>query len=117
MIDQNDSADEGALVDCDLLEEIVCALVEHPEAVRVEETVEGRKSTFRIHTHPDDAKHVIGRKGATVAVLRQLFTILAGKHGRDYPAVSSAALLGRRFYFDRRTATKRGVGIVRQEIL
>lgn len=87
MTDPTVDSEVEPLIDADLLEEILCALVRYPSAVRVEEVVEGPKTTFKIHAHPDDVGLIIGRRGATVKVLRQLFSIIANKEGRAWPYI------------------------------
>lgn len=65
------------LVDEDLLAEMVRALVDRPEAVRVEAVTRADAVELQVHVDPADRRHVIGRKGWMVMLLRQFFGVLA----------------------------------------
>jgi hypothetical protein len=59
----------------DLLTEIVLALVDHHQQVRVEEQDGGGNvSMFLVHCHPDDRGKVIGKGGKTIMALRHLLS-------------------------------------------
>ncbi len=79
--DGEDEIDTDPLPDHEILEEIVRALVDDPSAVRVEteSDEDTRKRTLTIHVAPADRRHVIGRGGQTVMLLRQLFTTISGR--------------------------------------
>ena len=70
------------LEDADLLEEMVRALVDRPEAVRVQEKVEGDRFELLIHVHREDRRHVIGRQGQMVMQLRRFFGVIAARKKR-----------------------------------
>lgn len=69
-----DGLDTDPLSPGELLTEVVRGLVDHPEAVAVEERGADTSTSFLIiSTHPDDISKVLGRKGATIKLLRELF--------------------------------------------
>lgn len=78
-----DFDDDGApLVDQDLLLEIVRALVEHPEEVKILATPAGNGEELRIIVHGDDRRHVIGRDGRMIGLLRNLFAVIAARQAK-----------------------------------
>ncbi len=62
-----------------LLEYLVTSIVEHPEAVVVEENEEEGQINLNFQVHSDDVKIVIGRRGQTIRALRELVKIKAIK--------------------------------------
>jgi len=62
-----------------LLEYLVTSIVEHPEAVVVEESEEEGQINLNFQVHPDDVKIVIGKQGQTIKALRELVKIKAIK--------------------------------------
>lgn len=54
----------------ELVKTLVKALVEHPEEVHVTEQVQEREVRFRLTVHPEDMRHVIGRRGRTIQAIR-----------------------------------------------
>jgi predicted RNA-binding protein YlqC (UPF0109 family) len=58
-----------------VLTELVRALVDHPDAVRVEEEDLGHTILLKVHADPDDLGKVIGRQGRTVWALRSLLEV------------------------------------------
>jgi len=57
-----------------LVEEIAKAMVDHPEAVRVN-AIEGSESTIlELRVHPDDLGKVIGRDGRAAKAMRTILT-------------------------------------------
>jgi uncharacterized protein len=70
------------LVDADLLEEMIRAIVERTEDVRIEERASGAATELWIHVHPSDRCHVIGRQGRTIQSLRHMFSVVAARQGR-----------------------------------
>ncbi|MDR7569622.1 MAG: KH domain-containing protein [Armatimonadota bacterium] len=58
-----------------LVEYVVRGLVDHPEAVRVEQTEGGR--VVRVHVAPEDRGKVIGRNGRVIQALRALARVAA----------------------------------------
>lgn len=66
-----------------LVEYIVKAIVESPDAVNVEETVlPDGKIILTIHTAPSDVGLVIGKMGKTINSIRSLVKIKAIKEGK-----------------------------------
>lgn len=71
------------LEDDELLTELVRALVNHPDQVRVEEQgQETSTSHFIVHVAREDVGQVIGKNGDTVLTLRKLFNKIAAIDGR-----------------------------------
>ena len=62
-----------------LLEYLVTSIVEHPEAVLVEENEEEGQINLNFQVHSDDVKIVIGKQGQTIRALRELVKIKAIK--------------------------------------
>ena len=64
-----------------VIEVVVRALVDHPDAVKVTETERRGMSVLELKTAPGDMGKIIGRQGRTVAALRTLLAVTAEKHG------------------------------------
>jgi hypothetical protein len=64
-----------------VVEVVVRALVDHPEAVRVTETQRRGMTVLELTTAPGDMGKIIGRQGRTAAALRTLVSVTADKHG------------------------------------
>lgn len=62
-----------------LLEFILLHIVQHPDAIEIEEqeTEQGRE--YNIRVHPEDIGRVIGRHGRTIQAIRTLATVRAMK--------------------------------------
>ena len=68
----------------ELVEEIVKALVDHPEEVQCTE-VEGTHScVLELHVAPDDVGKVIGKKGVHADAIRRLMHAIGGKRHKRY---------------------------------
>jgi len=65
-----------------VVEVIVKALVDHPDAVRVTENERRGMKVYSLTTAPGDMGKIIGRQGRTAAALRTLVALTAEKHGR-----------------------------------
>ena len=65
-----------------VIEVVVRALVDQPEAVRVTEAERRGTTVLELKTAPSDMGKVIGRQGRTAAALRTLLSVTAEKHGR-----------------------------------
>ncbi len=65
----------------DVVEVIAHALVDDPDAVRVEETEQRGVSVIELFVAPDDLGRVIGRQGRTASALRTLAAATAEHHG------------------------------------
>lgn len=64
-----------------MIEVVVRALVDHPDAVKVTETERRGMSVLELKTAPGDMGKIIGRQGRTAAALRTLVTLAAEKAG------------------------------------
>ena len=69
-----------AEVDKDFLEYLVKALVDNPDAVRVDRKVDERGILLTLHVHASDMGHVVGRQGTTAKALRSLLRIVGIKN-------------------------------------
>ena len=65
-----------------VVETVVRALVDHPDAVRVTETQRRGMTMLELTTAPGDMGKIIGRQGRTAAALRTLVALTAEKHGK-----------------------------------
>lgn len=66
--------------DQDFIEQTVKALVNHPEDVKTERTIDERGVLITLHIHPEDMGYVIGREGQTARALRTLLRIVGAKN-------------------------------------
>ena len=68
----------------ELVRQVVVALVEDPESVRVETVDEGNTQTVNVRVNPDDIGKIIGRQGRVIKSLRTVAraasTYAGGKH-------------------------------------
>ena len=65
-----------------VVEVVVKALVDHPDAVRVTEAERRGMTVYSLNTAPGDMGKIIGRQGRTAAALRMLVALTAEKHGK-----------------------------------
>jgi uncharacterized protein len=65
-----------------VVEVVVRALVDQPDAVRVTETQRRGMTVLELTTAPGDMGKIIGRQGRTAAALRTLVAVTAEKHGQ-----------------------------------
>ncbi|MCD6177665.1 KH domain-containing protein [bacterium] len=65
--------------DKEFLEYIVKSLVDHPEDVKIERTVDEMGVLLTLKVNPEDMGQVIGRQGATVRAIRNLVRIVGLK--------------------------------------
>jgi predicted RNA-binding protein YlqC (UPF0109 family) len=63
------------------LKEILDSAVEHPEQLRVEVAVNGRKQDVIIHAVPSDRGRIIGRNGRLISSLRTMCKLAGEKAG------------------------------------
>lgn len=54
----------------DLIEILVKALVDNPDAVSIEEVEEGQSVTYEVTVDPDDLGKIIGKQGRVANALR-----------------------------------------------
>ncbi len=64
-----------------VVEVVVRALVDQPDAVNVTETERRGTRVLELRTAPGDMGKIIGRQGRTAAALRTLLAMTAEKHG------------------------------------
>lgn len=62
------------------VEYIVKAIVDHPEAVVVERTVDDLGTLISLHVSPEDMGTIIGKEGRTAKSLRTMLRVFAAKH-------------------------------------
>jgi predicted RNA-binding protein YlqC (UPF0109 family) len=67
----------------EFIEFIARNLVDEPDAVRVEETLEDNKVTLKLHVSKNDLGKVIGKQGRTAKSMRTLLTAVAAKHNKS----------------------------------
>ncbi len=65
-----------------VVEVVVRALVDHPDAVVVTENDRRGSTVLELRTAPGDMGKIIGRQGRTAAALRTLLSVTAEKHGK-----------------------------------
>jgi len=69
--------------DKEFLEYIVKALVDHPDDVKIDRSVDEMGVLLNLKVHPEDMGQIIGREGATVRAIRNLVRIVGLKsHAR-----------------------------------
>jgi predicted RNA-binding protein YlqC (UPF0109 family) len=64
-----------------VVEVVVKTLVDHPEAVKVTESVRRGMTVVELSTAPGDMGKIIGRQGRTAAALRTLVALTAERQG------------------------------------
>jgi uncharacterized protein len=68
------------VVDKDFLEYVVKSLVDHPEEVRIDRTVDEMGVLLSLKVHPEDMGQIIGRAGSTARSIRSLVRIIGLKN-------------------------------------
>lgn len=71
------------LEDRALLAEVARALVSSPVHVRVEEEWDKGGTVLKLYVLPQDRGRIIGRRGKTISILRQLFSTIGSLEGRQ----------------------------------
>lgn len=64
-----------------VVEAVVKTLVDHPDAVKVSQSVRRGLTVVELSTAPGDMGKIIGRQGRTAAALRTLVALTAERHG------------------------------------
>ena len=64
-----------------VVEVVVKTLVDHPESVKVTESVRRGMTVVELQTAPGDMGKIIGRQGRTAAAIRTLVALTAERHG------------------------------------
>lgn len=67
-------------LDQQFLEYVVKALVDHPEAVKVNRTVDEMGVLLTLDVHADDMGKIIGRSGNTAKAIRTLLRVVGMKN-------------------------------------
>lgn len=65
-----------------ILTDIARAIVDTPEEVKVEETVEGNDVNLLLTVAPDDTGMVIGRHGKIAKAIRSVMKVAGNKEGK-----------------------------------
>ena len=66
----------------DLVAHLACALVDHPDQVKVsQETTDDESVTIELTVAQDDLGKVIGKQGRTARAMRSLLSATAGRKG------------------------------------
>lgn len=66
--------------DAQFLEFVVKGLVEHPESVKINRTVDEMGVLLSLDVHPDDMGKIIGRSGNTAKAIRILLRVVGMKN-------------------------------------
>ncbi len=66
--------------DQEFLDFLVKGLVDHPEAVKIDRTVDEMGVLLRLSVHPDDMRKIIGREGKTANAMRILLRVVGMKN-------------------------------------
>jgi len=66
--------------DIEFVEFVVKSLVDHPDEVKTERTVDEMGVLISLHLNPEDMGQVIGRQGQTAKALRTLLRVVGAKH-------------------------------------
>lgn len=66
--------------DQDFIDFTVKALVDHPDDVKTERTIDERGVLITLHVNPEDMGQVIGREGQTARSLRTLLRVVGAKN-------------------------------------
>lgn len=64
----------------EFLEFTIKSLIDHPEDLRIERTVDEMGVLYTIKVHPEDMGQVIGKGGATIRAIRDLARIIGLKN-------------------------------------
>lgn len=66
--------------DQEFVEYIIKSIVDHPDGVKVDRTVDEMGVLITLNVHPDDMGQVIGRQGATAKSVRTLLRVIGAKN-------------------------------------
>jgi uncharacterized protein len=61
------------------VEELVKSIVAAPEAVEIDEVLEGNTRTFNVRVAQEDVGKVIGKSGRVISAIRQVVSAIASK--------------------------------------
>lgn len=65
--------------DQQFIEYVVKNLVDHPDEVQLERTVDDRGVLLKLTVHPDDMGKIIGKAGSTAKAIRTLLRVVGAK--------------------------------------
>ncbi len=68
----------------ELIEKVARALVDKPEAVALEERMEGDTTVLELRVSKEDYGKIIGKQGRTIKALRTLVSASCAKHGLKF---------------------------------
>lgn len=66
----------------ELVEYLVCSLVEHPDAVQVSLTNDENAVTCHVVVHAEDVGRIIGRQGRIAKAIRNVVSAAAYRQGK-----------------------------------
>ncbi|MBI4050528.1 MAG: KH domain-containing protein [Candidatus Doudnabacteria bacterium] len=66
--------------DVQFVEYVVKTLVDHPDDVKTDRTVDEMGVLISLHLNPEDMGQVIGRSGQTAKAIRTLLRVVGAKH-------------------------------------
>ncbi len=66
----------------DTLHFLITTIVEHPEAVEIEERQDQDATIFIVHVHAEDMGRVIGKSGRIIRAVRDLMKVIAAKRNQ-----------------------------------
>jgi predicted RNA-binding protein YlqC (UPF0109 family) len=67
-------------VDQEFLEYLIKSIVDHPDDVKIERTIDDLGVLLRLQVHKEDMGQVVGRQGATAKAVRSLLRIVGIKN-------------------------------------
>lgn len=70
--------------DQQFIEYVVTNIVDHPEEVKLERTVDDRGVLLTLSVHPEDMGKIIGKAGGTAKAIRTLLRVLGAKDDERY---------------------------------
>lgn len=73
-------ADEARSHDQEFVEYVVKSIVDHPDDVKVDRTIDEMGVLLTLTVNPDDMGQVIGRQGATAKSVRTLLRVIGAKN-------------------------------------
>jgi hypothetical protein len=75
---------DGRIFMKELIEKVAKALVDKPEAVALEERMEGDTTVLELRVSKEDYGKIIGKQGRTIKALRTLVSASCAKHGLKF---------------------------------
>jgi uncharacterized protein len=61
---------------------LITTIVDHPEAVEIEERQDADATIFILHVHAEDMGRVIGKSGRIIRAVRDLMKVIAAKRNQ-----------------------------------